>query len=142
MSTANETQVGGLHYRNTQQHWDLAAECELGYFEGQITKYITRHRYKNGKQDVLKAQHFALKLWELALRGKLPQSTGVRFARMVSFSDANALKYGECEILYLTINWTGVNALTNVLTLIAALLARDYSDAGEEAGAGYVNQDR
>ena len=62
MSTANETQVGGTHYRTPFQHWDLAHELDLGYFEGQITKYLTRHRFKKGKEDAEKALHFAQKL--------------------------------------------------------------------------------
>lgn len=62
----NAKQVGGLHYKTAYQHWDLVRDLRLGYFEGQITKYITRHRVKNKRQDLEKAQHFAEKLLELA----------------------------------------------------------------------------
>lgn len=66
MSKANATQVGGTHYQNRFQHWDLVAKYHLGYFEGQVSKYITRHRSKNGKQDVEKALHFLDKMIEVA----------------------------------------------------------------------------
>jgi hypothetical protein len=66
MSSANETQVAGTHYKSSYQHWDMVQKLNLGYFEGQITKYLTRHQKKNGLQDVEKAQHFLSKLTELA----------------------------------------------------------------------------
>lgn len=65
MSEANKTQVGGAHYSATAaQHWDLAIDLHLGYLEGQITKYVDRHKRKNKRQDVEKARHFAAKLLE------------------------------------------------------------------------------
>ena len=67
MSSANNIQVGGAHYRTTIQHWDFVAQ-RLGwrYFVGQATKYLTRWRKKGGRQDVEKARHFVAKLLELA----------------------------------------------------------------------------
>ena len=47
MSTANATQVGGQHYKvKTIQPWDFIAANGLGYFEGNIVKYVTRWRAK------------------------------------------------------------------------------------------------
>jgi hypothetical protein len=65
MSTANETQVGGSHYKTGYQHWDLVWNTNMGYFPAQITKYLSRHTKKNGLQDVQKAIHFAAKYAEL-----------------------------------------------------------------------------
>ena len=64
--TANDTQVAGDHYRTPIQHWDYVIANDLGYFEGQITKYVTRWRKKNGVQDLHKARHFLQKLIEVA----------------------------------------------------------------------------
>ena len=61
---ANEIQVAGDHYRTPTQHWDYVIANDLGYFEGQITKYVTRWRKKNGLQDLHKARHFLEKLIE------------------------------------------------------------------------------
>ena len=33
-------------------------ENELLFPEGSVIKYICRHRFKNGKEDLLKAMHF------------------------------------------------------------------------------------
>lgn len=62
---ANETQVGGAHYNKPIQHWDYVVAQGLGYFEGQITKYVSRWREKNGLEDLRKARHFLDKLIEV-----------------------------------------------------------------------------
>lgn len=64
MSEANKRQVAGDHYKSGIQHWDYVIANGLGYFEGQITKYVTRWRKKNGLQDLEKARHFLDKLIE------------------------------------------------------------------------------
>jgi hypothetical protein len=62
--SANDRQVSGNHYRAPIQHWDYVIANGLGYFEGQITRYVTRWRKKNGLEDLLKAQHYLEKLIE------------------------------------------------------------------------------
>lgn len=66
MSTANNTQVGGQHYKTkTIQPWDFIAANGLGYFESNILKYVSRWRYKGGLDDLRKARHYLDKLIEL-----------------------------------------------------------------------------
>lgn len=66
MTTANETQIGGQHYKaKTIQPWDFIAANGLGYFEGNIVKYISRWRDKGGLDDLRKARHYLDKLIEL-----------------------------------------------------------------------------
>lgn len=65
-TAANEKQVAGAHYRTPIQHWDYVVANDLDYFQGQITKYITRWKKKNGLTDLLKAQHFLEKYLEVA----------------------------------------------------------------------------
>lgn len=61
---ANDTQVGGNHYRGRNvQHWDYA--WQLPYLEGAATAYLDRHREKGGKQDLQKAIHFIQKMIEV-----------------------------------------------------------------------------
>lgn len=63
--TANTRQVGGAHYKTSYEHWDLCVMVPLGYLEGQVTKYVTRWRKKNGVQDLEKAMHYLDKLMEV-----------------------------------------------------------------------------
>ena len=64
----NEKQVAGSHYITDIQPWDYIITNKLGYLEGNIIKYITRHKKKNGLQDLQKAQHYLEKLIEEELK--------------------------------------------------------------------------
>lgn len=67
-SEANRRQVAGSHYGLGEiQHWDIVAMWDLDYFQGQITKYVIRHKGKNGIQDLQKAQHFLEKYIEIEI---------------------------------------------------------------------------
>ena len=65
---ANDRQVGGGHYQvAATQHWDIVAQHNLDYFQGQIIKYVMRWRAKNGIEDLQKAQHFLEKYIEIQM---------------------------------------------------------------------------
>lgn len=64
--SANNTQVAGNHYKQKPiQPWDYIAANNLGFFEGNICKYVTRWREKGGVEDLRKARHYIDKLIEL-----------------------------------------------------------------------------
>jgi hypothetical protein len=64
---ADDTQVGGSHYKDkTIQPWDYIIANDLGYLEGNVVKYISRWKNKNGIEDLKKAQHYLSKLIEVA----------------------------------------------------------------------------
>ena len=58
---ATEGQVGGTHYRECKiQPVQYIHANKLGFLEGNIVKYITRHRTKGeGALDILKVKHYA-----------------------------------------------------------------------------------
>lgn len=63
---ANDKQVGGSHYGNNKiQHWDFAWENNYDQFQYAITKYVHRHKLKNGLEDLKKAAHYLDKYIEL-----------------------------------------------------------------------------
>lgn len=73
MSSANDRQVGGNHYKTGgEEHWDRVWRLKLDYFQGQITKYVERWRFKNGVQDLHKARHFLDKYIELVEKDEAP----------------------------------------------------------------------
>ena len=52
-------QIGGTHYNNKAiQPIDFILENKLGYCEGNVIKYVTRHKEKNGAEDIKKAIHY------------------------------------------------------------------------------------
>ena len=77
---ANTKQVGGDHYQDGIQPWDYILSHDLGYLEGNIIKYVTRYKRKNGVQDLQKALHYLEKLIEIQNGGLQPSSTGNRKA--------------------------------------------------------------
>ena len=63
--SANEKQVDGEHYQTEIQPWDFIEANRLTFIEGNIVKYVCRHRQKNGVRDLKKAQHYLEKLIEI-----------------------------------------------------------------------------
>ena len=62
----NTLQVGGDHYKQQDiQPWDAIHAWGLGYFSGNVVKYVARHQIKGGVEDLKKAQHYLTKLIEL-----------------------------------------------------------------------------
>lgn len=65
--SALSSQVGGGHYKKQKiQPWEYISANNLGFFEGNVVKYITRHKDKNGVEDLKKARHYLDYLIELA----------------------------------------------------------------------------
>lgn len=46
------------HYNQGIEMWDYAYSHNLDFFEGNIVKYVTRWKDKNGLQDLLKAKEY------------------------------------------------------------------------------------
>jgi hypothetical protein len=63
--SANDKQVDGEHYKLEIQPWDYITLNRLGYLEGNIIKYVTRHKEKHGVKDLEKAKHYIDKLIEV-----------------------------------------------------------------------------
>jgi hypothetical protein len=63
--SANDKQVDGEHYQKAIQPWDYITLNHLGYLEGNIIKYVTRYKEKNGVKDLEKARHYIDKLIEI-----------------------------------------------------------------------------
>ena len=64
--TANKEQFGGNHYKTLAiQPWDYIIANNLGFLEGNVIKYVTRWKDKEGVQDLQKARHFLDKLIEV-----------------------------------------------------------------------------
>ena len=58
MSVYNK-QIGGTHYKKMKiQPSKFVIENKLLFPEGNVIKYICRHQYKGGKEDLEKAKHF------------------------------------------------------------------------------------
>jgi hypothetical protein len=53
-----EKQVGGSHYKLPIEPIDYIEKNNLTYCEGNVVKYVTRHKNKKGAEDIKKAIHY------------------------------------------------------------------------------------
>ena len=64
--SALDEQIGGSHYRaGGIQPVQYIEANGLGFLEGNVIKYVTRHRKKGGAEDLRKARHYIDLLLEL-----------------------------------------------------------------------------
>ena len=79
--SAHKKQIGGDHYKRMAvppSHYIV--KNKLGWYEGNIVKYITRHSIKGGRQDIEKVIHYA----ELLLEDKYPDDEGTRKGKITA----------------------------------------------------------
>lgn len=75
MSAPLSRQVGGAHYKGLAiQPAEYCQRNRLPYCESSVIRYVTRHREKNGREDILKAIHCL----ELLLEMEYPQTSHER----------------------------------------------------------------
>jgi len=57
--TALDVQTGGDHYKKMKiQPVEFIEANKLGFCEGNVVKYISRHQFKNGREDIKKVIHY------------------------------------------------------------------------------------
>ena len=59
-----QKQIGGTHYKNKIEPWEIIDSWNLDFYEGNILKYLLR-RKNNRVEDLQKLIHYAEKLIEL-----------------------------------------------------------------------------
>lgn len=131
MEHPNSRQVGGNHYKNAAgyDHWDCACDTWMGYFEGQITKYVSRWRKKDGVKDLAKAMHYYEKLLSLYQENRLRPRvaapiTHSRYLNKYFAAAVPAPSDEERKIFIALVFYRSVAELEEIPRLIAALQER------------------
>lgn len=122
--SANDKQVGGDHYRTEYQHWDFAIDVKLGYFTGQVTKYVSRWRKKNGIQDLQKAAHFLQKYIE----DVLPKQ-----------NDLHINHKPWIEVERAIIRYFAANSISGPEAVVIRLLAHDHTTSTAKQAGLYLD---
>jgi len=83
--SAMDKQEGGDHYKLAIQPIEYITKNHLSFIDGCIVKYATRHRSKNGAEDIKKIIHYCELLLELEYgeEEEIYSSTGSRESRKV-----------------------------------------------------------
>jgi len=59
MPSALDTQTGGGHYKDFPiQPIEFTCKNNLDFLQGNVIKYVCRHKAKNGVEDIDKAIHY------------------------------------------------------------------------------------
>ena len=53
------------HYNKGIECWDYVASHDMDFLSGNVIKYTTRYKYKNGLEDLKKARQYLDKLIEV-----------------------------------------------------------------------------
>jgi len=57
---ASNVQVGGTHYKECAiMPIEYIVKNKLDFLEGNVVKYVTRHKIKGGREDIEKVIHYA-----------------------------------------------------------------------------------
>lgn len=81
------TQIGGNHYEMAIEPIEFIERNKLSFSEGNVVKYICRHRFKNGKQDLLKAIDYINRIIEFDYPeqvNKCPNTASVEYVSCVT----------------------------------------------------------
>lgn len=57
--------ISPMHYKQGIETWDYIASQNMSYIQGNIIKYVTRYKHKNGLEDLKKAKAYLDKLIEI-----------------------------------------------------------------------------
>lgn len=135
-STALLTQVGGTHYKKMAiQPVEMAYRCRYDPPTFSVLKYVSRHRSKNGRQDLEKARHFVQIRRDLIAAGDWPSLAMDRLP-IAEYCEKNDLGRWETSILSDLHQWAigdiqAVNAPTVadfIIQKIDALIDVVYGD--------------
>lgn len=124
---ANKKQIAGDHYKSEYQHWDFVIATKMHYLAGCATKYLARHRKKNGKQDIEKSRHYVEKLIETKIKAIDHCNVTLVESNLRLFKEANGLKGYE----FLAIDAIVKNNYTLALEFIDYII-EEYSKPHED----------
>lgn len=95
--SAIDKQIGGDHYKGMAiQPIQYIQANKLTYIEGNIVKYISRWREKNGIEDLLKIKHYVEFLIEEETKTE-KQPDDLRDEKLKAYMDQTGCGGGTCE---------------------------------------------
>jgi hypothetical protein len=143
MKTALDIQEGGNHYKNMKyQPVVFGHNAGLTFLEGNVVKYITRYKFKNGLEDLKKVKHYIELMLQLVY-GREPSEyhSNTTFENLSDvllhvkkeyeeFKKQNVIPEWEASIIWLVISSSmkhdGANNLNEAWRLTVDLIKAEY----------------
>lgn len=127
LSTANQRQVGGQHYKKEVEHWDWVEAQGMGYLEAAATKYITRYREKDGRVGLEKAVHYIDKLIEYSmLNERKNRVTKLDKDLTNRFFISNGLGGPTMLVCWILLTWENSDDLNEARTILKGIIKVEY----------------
>ena len=121
MKKVIDIQIGGNHYKKMPfQPVELFAKTHCTAFQANIWKYITRYKYKNGREDIEKCKHYAQLAIALNCKGQIGYK---KYGIIKTFCKVNNLSPIVSNIVELA----GCDLYASVIKACDSLLKIEYS---------------
>ena len=121
--SALDEQVGGDHYRKLGiQPIELIRDINANFFQGNVIKYVTRYKDKNGIKDLEKARHYLELMRELKPQTDTKLSQEYLLEAVANYSTGNNLGDFERDIILSIIYNGGEEGIPDENIDIAILL--------------------
>ena len=121
--SALDEQVGGDHYKKlVVQPVEFISTINANFFQGNVIKYITRYKDKNGIKDLEKAKHYLELMRELKPQTDTKLSQEYLLEAVANYSTGNNLGDFERDIILSIIYKDGEDGIPDENIDIAILL--------------------
>lgn len=120
--SALDAQVGGDHYKKLGiQPIELIRDINANFFQGNVIKYITRYKYKNGIKDLEKAKHYLELIEELHPDNNNKKSASYEIDRVNEYIFANKIVTDAAKIIRI-VSLCGYDEIDKAIELIDNLI--------------------
>ena len=136
--SALDEQVGGDHYKKLGiQPVELIRDINTNFFQGNVIKYITRYKDKNGIKDLEKAKHYLELIEELHPNNNSSKITSYGIDKVNDYIYANKIDTDAAKIIRI-VSLCGDDKIDKAIELIDNLI-NDYHKVEECCELGIVD---
>ena len=136
--SALDEPVGGDHYKKLGvQLVELIRDINANFFQGNVIKYITRYKDKNGVKDLEKAKHYLELIKELHPNNNSRKITSYEIDSVNEYVYANKIDTDAAKIIRI-VSLCGDDKITKAIELIDNLI-NNYSKVEECCELGIMD---
>ena len=136
--SALDEQVGGDHYKKLgMQPIELIRDINANFFQGNVIKYITRYKDKNGIKDLEKAKHYLELIEELHPNNNSSKITSYEIDKVNEYIYANKIDTDAAKIIRI-VSLCGNDKIDKAIELINNLI-NDYNKVEECCELGIID---